>query len=302
MCANLKRYLKNAKKIERNKMKRVTMKSKYKFIFLFGLFISISSFAMQLADDEEKQTVDKMLEAARPKYAKKAHCLMNLKPFSQSLSESDFSLMSSICKPQYAPLLEELLEKKIVCPNAFFAHKGVMCNLLGEAIFYSLLRSADCYEEKMFDAVRALLDVGAITNQACRPRKALPSFEDRWEKEKEMAMAATPLHRAVDCNEMGLASLLLQYKAQVNDICWEKTPLMLALGSYIYGITLTPINNETAAIYKMMELLLKAGADVNIPSKYHFGEDDICTPMQLAQKKDRKEIVALFEQYQRDKK
>jgi len=269
-------------------------------ILFSSLVLSLSLNAMQ-GDDEVQQITDELLLASRSKYEKRVKDLLHHQPFKENPGYFDYLKIADLCSPQYASLLQRLLEKKIVKPNTSFSSNGITLNLLSEAVHFSIYFSTDFTPKNRLNAVKVLLEAGAHTNKACVPYKALNEKPSEWEVRDGNA-AVTPLTRAIILCDEELASLLLQYHGTKDSISYEMTPIMHALGRYVGHKKACGMSGLTISEYKMVELLVKFGADLNIPSKYEFEGNKVCTPMQLACESGCTEIVALFEKYQTSKK
>ena len=234
-------------------------------------------------------------------YEKKIKDLLCHQPFKENPDYGDYLKIADVCTAQYAPLLRRLLEKKIVSPNTSFSFNGITLNLLSEAIYDSIYLSAKSTPKNRLNAVKILLDAGAHTNKACVPYKMLEELPSKW-GERDKDIAVMPLTKPIILHDEELASLLLQYHGTKDSICHEMTPLMHALGRYVGHKKVCGMNDLTISEYKMVELLVKSSVDLNIPSKYEFGGNKVCTPMQLARESGCTEIVALFEQYSQKNK
>ena len=273
---------------------------KNKIIFVF-LALSLSLKAMEMDDGEIQQITDQVQNAARYNHEKKIKDLLQHQPFKENPDYLDFLELADVCTPHYAPLLKKLLEKKIVSPNTSLSSDGMTVNLLSEAIHFGIYSSKNYTPKNRLNVVKVLLDAGSYADKACVPHDILSQFPPEWNKIYKDCIQ-TPLSKAITMGDRELALLLLQRCVIIKDnMCKEMTPLMEALQRYVTYKKAFGMNDSTIDLYKMVELLVKYGADVHIPSKHILEKADICTPMQLASKNGLKEIITLFEQYQSKK-
>lgn len=289
------------------------MKVKNSSIFLSVSFISTSVFSMdQSLIDQAKKVTQQMLECTRPIYEKKALEVLSHSPFEEHAINGPafldgvknpaqrgidgFYMLADLCKQRFTPLLEMLLQSKRACPNSSYTlRNGICITLLTEAIDMSLdVRSSSL--PNRYSAVEVLLKYGAD------PNKDSISMGDHkrciGKPEEEIYCMKSPLHRSIEGLNEELARILLSNNALPDKYSQKCTPVMHA------GLCFLDSRNfeNKMKAYRILQVLLDKGADINNPSGVPYQENAITTPMQFAKDKKLKEIIALFEQYQQGKK
>jgi ankyrin repeat protein len=114
------------------------------------------------------------------------------------------------------------------------------------------------------DVARMMLERGANPNIQLRRRPPYRDVPQDRGGDQMLAQGATPLLRAARAGDRKFVALLLEYKALVDLPSKEGiTPLMAAAG-VDYGLRVTRGRNRTEeGVLATMDLLIKAGADVN---------------------------------------
>src|SRR5262249_40433555 len=117
------------------------------------------------------------------------------------------------------------------------------------------------------DVARTMLDRGANPNIQLKRRPPYRDVPQDRGGDTMLAQGATPLLRAARAGDDKFAALLLEHKALVDLPSKEGiTPLMAAAG-VDYGLRVTRGRNRTEeGVLATMDLLVKAGADVNARS------------------------------------